>query len=135
MCMLACCVDFGRPLSSDDIGGGVPTLGTPNSSCSCTLELATHCISILSPFLIMPSLYALLFTLDVLFTCVTNVGRTYGLQSAQRHKDDTTSVCSWVKEMKDNAVIIYENFDNLSEKDCQWCTNPSTTNNNDITNK
>ena len=54
--------------------------------------------------------------------------RTYGLQGAQRHKDDATSVCLWVEEMKkskDNPVIIYkpqvmkqpENCDNLSEKD------------------
>ena len=59
---------------------------------------------------------------------ITNIERTYGLQGAQRHKDDATSVCLWVEEMKkskDNPVIIYkpqgmkqpENCDNLSEKD------------------
>lgn len=59
---------------------------------------------------------------------VTNIERTYGLQGAQRHKDDATSVGIWVQEMKGtdcNPVIIYkpqgvrqpESCDNLSDKD------------------
>ena len=59
---------------------------------------------------------------------ITNIERTYGLQGAQRHKDDATSVRLWVEEMKksqDNPVIIYkpqgmkqsEDCDNIGEKD------------------
>ena len=46
----------------DDIGDGVLTLGTPNSSCSyhLTFQLIPHILTIpiLPPFLFIPSLYA-----------------------------------------------------------------------------
>ena len=31
---------------------------------------------------------------------IANIERTYGLKGAQRHKDDATSVCIWIEEMK-----------------------------------
>lgn len=59
---------------------------------------------------------------------ITNIERTYGLQSAQRHKDDATSVRLWVEEMREspeNPVLLYKAqgatqpdiCENLREKD------------------
>ena len=59
---------------------------------------------------------------------ISNIERTYGLQGAQRHKDDATSVRIWVEEMKAtdaNPVILYKpqgdrqphNCNNLSDRD------------------
>ena len=59
---------------------------------------------------------------------ITNIERTYGLQGAQKHTDDATSVGIWVEEMKAtdcNPVILYKqqgakqptDCDNLSDKD------------------
>ena len=42
---------------------------------------------------------------------ITNIERTYGLQGAQKHKDDATSVGIWVEQMKEidgNPVILYK---------------------------
>ena len=59
---------------------------------------------------------------------ITNIERTYGLQGAQRHRDDATSVRIWVDEMKAsdcNPVLLYkpqgvsqpDTCDNLSDND------------------
>lgn len=59
---------------------------------------------------------------------ITNIERTYGLQGAQKHKYDATSVGIWVEQMKEidgNPVILYkpqglkqpQECDNLSDRD------------------
>lgn len=55
---------------------------------------------------------------------IRNVERSFGLHGSERHKDDTTSVCLWVEEMKqsdNNPVFLYkpqgESAEIMPEKD------------------
>ena len=52
---------------------------------------------------------------------IMNIERAFGLRTAQKHKDDATSVALWVREMEDckvNPVLLYKPQDQDTTPDC-----------------